>query len=871
MERHVGDGAGVSISVQSVDGGGQPYSQCTVDEFRNQVSSFAAQLNSAAAAMEERSRKLRQEEQRADRVRKELDRRSMELHAREETFRLLSRKEIADRRKQEGELVVKLNKEIERQSVEIGEQAAEIRRMKSELVVCMGELDARKNEIGEKEEAVEGWKRKSMELEAAAEAERRKSAEALQCLEKKEIADRRKLEEFVKKMKNQIETKEKEIEEQAAELRTKQTEFELRMSELDAREKETDEKEKQCTRPWFEEQFKMLSKRFDNVVGEQFKRIDDDFDSRDTKIVMKSGESVPKVRKIRYSVDHPSEADVSLRGKQQLEERLDREVYDFDLKAKKLCESFDCSSEATIKVCVTMNGKELQVYLNEHSDELNSVKDEVERALRLSPDPTKLVLDAMEGFFPPHLKIEFKAGVVRKSCMMLLESLTKMSPYIRPSVREEAKKLAFYWNEMVNEGSNADADVDHSLKVLAFLQLLAAFEVASCFDDNQLATQLGIIAHYSQAPVLLRDLGFADKMSSIIQEKLIQRNHLAEAAGLISAFELHCEFPSVILPKWNHQGLFNLAPFLVDNDAAPPITSVLRSFFKTDPITPDLRSSGQLSGAKWSVACTDVNNTKSPDRDPVMSSNSLAHQQETSKLPVRQPRRLPRPVRLPEWLTSPGGTHLEALCDKIASDHKLFCIEISDALRLAPDPAEFVLGVAMNPSSLTLKKRHKQVSLAFPEHGLLLLLNRMWRMSSHVKPHVQREALSFAKNWQSKLAGKVLEGHFESVCFLLFLAAYKLVTYFDRDELFSVVVGRENRSLLSTKLFATLGFNDYYIPTSTNLSTSRPTPSNPTISSCSSSPASPDERPPYQHLKKRRKTSFGHRDDHRPVDRREPR
>ncbi|KAK2977373.1 hypothetical protein RJ640_013352 [Escallonia rubra] len=45
-----------------------------------------------------------------------------------------------------------------------------------------------------------------------------------------------------------------------------------------------------------------------------------------------------------------------------------------------------------------MDGNRLPIYLND------SPSDDVFKALRLSLEPAKLVLDAMEGFYPPHLK-----------------------------------------------------------------------------------------------------------------------------------------------------------------------------------------------------------------------------------------------------------------------------------------------------------------------------------------------------------------------------------------------------------------------------------------------------------------------------------
>lgn len=54
-------------------------------------------------------------------------------------------------------------------------------------------------------------------------------------------------------------------------------------------------------------------------------------------------------------------------------------------------------------VIETMDGRTLQIFLNEHTNKLDSLFDDVLKSLQLSRNPAQLVLDAMEGFYPPHL------------------------------------------------------------------------------------------------------------------------------------------------------------------------------------------------------------------------------------------------------------------------------------------------------------------------------------------------------------------------------------------------------------------------------------------------------------------------------------
>ncbi|XP_015075428.1 FRIGIDA-like protein 3 [Solanum pennellii] len=105
------------------------------------------------------------------------------------------------------------------------------------------------------------------------------------------------------------------------------------------------------------------------------------------------------------------------------------------------------TDSADIKLVLTMTGKALQIFLNEHEKKPDSMSDDVFRSLHSSPNPAMLVLDAMEGFYPPHLTMmkgdtEFEGTVVRKTCILLLEQLIRFSPKIQPTVRKRAMELA---------------------------------------------------------------------------------------------------------------------------------------------------------------------------------------------------------------------------------------------------------------------------------------------------------------------------------------------------------------------------------------------------------------------------------------------
>ncbi|KAK4407235.1 FRIGIDA-like protein 2 [Sesamum angolense] len=162
---------------------------------------------------------------------------------------------------------------------------------------------------------------------------------------------------------------------------------------------------------------------------------------------------------------------------------------------------------ADLKFIVRMDGKTLQMFLNDPEKDLESMGDEIFKVLHLSSDPAKLVLDAMVGFYPPHLRKGDTEFNVRKTCIILLEQLIKMSPNIQPYVTEKAFELASAWKLKMRPSAQ------NPLEVLGFLHLLAAYNLASHFDKDEVISFLVMVAQHSQTSELRRILGFPEGTS----------------------------------------------------------------------------------------------------------------------------------------------------------------------------------------------------------------------------------------------------------------------------------------------------------------------------------------------------------------------
>ncbi|XP_043689914.1 truncated FRIGIDA-like protein 1 [Telopea speciosissima] len=195
-------------------------------------------------------------------------------------------------------------------------------------------------------------------------------------------------------------------------------------------------------------------------------------------------------------------------------------------------------------LCIKMDGKGLRSYVVDHRKELDLIRGEVTVAFKSASDPAKLVLDAMVGFFPPNSKgdKDGELAAIRRTCILLLEQLKTISPQISPQVKEKAKKLALEWKGKLTLGG------PNHLEALAFLQLLATFDLVSGFSIDWLLDLLVTIARRRQALELCRALGFTDNMPDFI-EKLTSKGKHIEAVKFAYEFKLADKFPPVPLLK----------------------------------------------------------------------------------------------------------------------------------------------------------------------------------------------------------------------------------------------------------------------------------------------------------------------------------
>lgn len=105
-----------------------------------------------------------------------------------------------------------------------------------------------------------------------------------------------------------------------------------------------------------------------------------------------------------------------------------------------------------------------------------------------------------------NLESESNLRSIRKSCILLLQELKRLSPQINLKVRVEAMKLAVEW-----KGKMVLA-IENSWEVLGFLRLIAAYGCTGICDAGELQSLLAMVEQPEQASELSRALGITDEV-----------------------------------------------------------------------------------------------------------------------------------------------------------------------------------------------------------------------------------------------------------------------------------------------------------------------------------------------------------------------
>ncbi|KAL3647732.1 hypothetical protein CASFOL_008700 [Castilleja foliolosa] len=298
---------------------------------------------------------------------------------------------------------------------------------------------------------------------------------------------------------------------------------EKRMDELDCKEKVLQEKEKIL----FAKEDKLVSKEKELVLKEN------NLESWRKRLEVKQSKA-DSAQELNEKWSQELECkEKSVNSVKELNRKLFKEhcarkkqlLLEKDLIARR-ARDLDLNESVELKFIVRMDGKNLQMFLNDPEKDLESMGDEIFKVLHLSSDPAKLVLDAMVGFYPPHLRKGDVEVDVKRTCIILLQQLIRITKKIQPAVEKEATELACSWkSKMGTSGENP-------LEVLGFLYLLAAYNLASCFDNHEIFNFLAMLAQHTQGPLLhlCHNLGLGESITDTQIEELRKGNSLSPSS-----------------------------------------------------------------------------------------------------------------------------------------------------------------------------------------------------------------------------------------------------------------------------------------------------------------------------------------------------
>ncbi|KAL3507876.1 hypothetical protein ACH5RR_033258 [Cinchona calisaya] len=213
--------------------------------------------------------------------------------------------------------------------------------------------------------------------------------------------------------------------------------------------------------------------------------------------------------------------------------------------------------------CLKMDFKNFWGFVVVRKKELESLRQEIPKALGECVDPPKFVLEAISEVFPVDSRKgnddngngNEKTYDLGWACVLLLESLIpvmvdpvlgKKRMWVTPSIKEKAEEIAEIWKRSLEERGGIENV--KTPDVHTFLQHLVTFGI---FKDENLELYRKLVvasAWRKQMPKLAVSLGLANKMPDIIEE-LISRGQQVDAVHFIFEVDLVDKFPPVPLLK----------------------------------------------------------------------------------------------------------------------------------------------------------------------------------------------------------------------------------------------------------------------------------------------------------------------------------
>lgn len=278
-----------------------------------------------------------------------------------------------------------------------------------------------------------------------------------------------------------------------------------------------------------------------------------------------------------------------------------------------LISPFLCNRNSLSFILSNVDAISLRVFLSENSEDHEVLGYDIFNVLKLSKEPAKLVLDAIQGLDPPLLEMGYKhyeSPGVMSSCILLLEQLMKQSPEIKPRVKEAAMKLACDWR----------AKMRAPVQVLGFLHLISAYGLNSSFDTSELESHFESVSCINYAHELCQVFRPSDKRPNQTTSSSLCHWHHKNTSGLeINKKESHetklihsANFAKLVLDAirscYNSNRRRQVKSFVVKC-----FIILLELLSKTSSqIQPHVKEKAAKFAVDWKAQLVDYNNSKKP-------------------------------------------------------------------------------------------------------------------------------------------------------------------------------------------------------------------------------------------------------------------
>lgn len=210
--------------------------------------------------------------------------------------------------------------------------------------------------------------------------------------------------------------------------------------------------------------------------------------------------------------------------------------------------------------CATMCGRSLRKYMLSNLGESNRLREEVPKALRLAPDPAKLVLECSGRFFlqgskaytpGSHMIPAREASVLVLECFLLMGGEDGVGTEVRveKAIKQESEHAAVQWRKrLISEGGLAKAS---EIDARGLLYFLGCFGVPRVFrhDDLRDLTRAGNVKEISgtlkRSRLLMAKI--QDAIEGMVKNKMtIDAVDLAYSFGLEDKFTTHTMLTSFL-------------------------------------------------------------------------------------------------------------------------------------------------------------------------------------------------------------------------------------------------------------------------------------------------------------------------------------